>query len=123
MQGNEIRHFDLTPYVSLLKLGVNTLAVEIGNVWSDYDDIAFDVSLKAVLFRPSIPKLTVQHSGQATQLAAETPPGTIWRLESCDNLAQPNWQVIQVFTNVTGGISTVLNSITGLRGFYRLVPY
>jgi hypothetical protein len=122
MQGNEIRHFDLTPFISLLKPGLNTLAVQMGNVWSDYDDVAFDVSLKAVLFQPSIANLTVQNAGGTMHVAADTPPGTIWRLESCNNLSQPNWQLVQVFTNVAGA-KTVLDSATGLQGFYRLVPY
>ena len=56
MQGNETRHFDLVPYISLLKPGLNTLAVKIGNTWSDYDDVAFDVSLKAVSYRRFVPE-------------------------------------------------------------------
>jgi hypothetical protein len=64
----------------------------------------------------------VQNAGGTMHVAADTPPGTIWRLESCNNLSQPNWQLVQVFTNVAGA-KTVLDSATGLQGFYRLVPY
>ena len=50
--GNEIRYFDLTPFADLLHAGNNTIAVALKNVWAtDWDDIAFDMDLKAVTER------------------------------------------------------------------------
>jgi hypothetical protein len=123
MQGNETRYFDLVPYISFLKPGLNTLAVQIGNTWSDYDDVAFDVSLKAVTYRAFVPNLAVRRSADATQLAADTPPGTIWQLQSCDTLSEPNWRILQTFTNTEGAIQTIPAPATGAQAFYRLVPY
>ncbi len=123
MQGNETRHFDLVPYISLLKPGLNTLAVKIGNTWSDYDDVAFDVSLKAVIYRPFVPKLAVQRLADATELAVVTPPETIWQIQSCDTLSEANWRVLQTFTNTAGTRRTIPAQVTGSQAFYRLVPY
>jgi hypothetical protein len=47
-QGNETRYFDLIPFASLLQPGTNTIAVLVSNYWSTWDDVAFDVSLKAI---------------------------------------------------------------------------
>ena len=131
MQGNEVRYFDLVPYVSLLKAGPNTIAVELGNTWSDYDDIAFDLSLKAVVYNPTVTRLTLNYSDPTHPgLTAETAPGTIWQLQSCDILSTNGWQTLQTFTNSTSGTQTFFD--TGQNGrpspttarsrFYRLVP-
>jgi len=50
-QGNETRYFDLIPFASLLQSGTNTIAVLVSNYWSTWDDVAFDVSLKAIPYR------------------------------------------------------------------------
>ena len=47
-QGNETRYFDLIPFASLLQAGTNTIAFLVSNYWSTWDDVAFDVSLKAI---------------------------------------------------------------------------
>src|SRR5207253_2087999 len=59
-QGNEVRHFDLTPFAQMIQAGTNTIAVLVSNYWSSWDDVAFDVSLKAVQYHPVTPRLTVQ---------------------------------------------------------------
>jgi hypothetical protein len=123
MQGNETRYFDLVPYVQLFKPGLNTLAVQIGNTWSDYDDVAFDVSLKAVTYRAFVPNLAVRRSADATELVADTPLGTIWQLQSCDTLSELNWRNLQSFTNTAGALQTIAAPATGSQAFYRLVPY
>jgi hypothetical protein len=51
-QGNETRYFDLIPFASLLQSGTNTIAVLVSNYWSTWDDVAFDVSLKAIPYHP-----------------------------------------------------------------------
>ncbi len=131
-QGNEVRYFDLAPFASLLHSGTNTLAVQVSNWWSDYDDVAFDLSLKAIPYHPAFPRLTLQGAGPAgTFLSADTPAGTIWQLQSCDPAPAWNWQLVQTFTNAAGGAHLVAD--TGQNGrlpptnvparFYRLVPF
>jgi hypothetical protein len=130
IQGNEIRYFDLTPFIPLLHVGTNTVAVQLGNYWSDFDNVAFDLSLKAVRHQPGLaPYLGWQSAGQHA-LSVTAPPG-IWQLQSCDSLATDAWQVMQTFTNAAAVTQVI--SDTGQNGrplpaevrsrFYRLVPF
>jgi hypothetical protein len=130
-QGNEIQYFDLMPYANLIQPGTNTIAVKLSNGWaSDWDDVAFDISLRAVAYHPVIPRLALQSAPpNATQLSVETPAGSIWQIQSCDT--STNWQTMLTFTNTTGG--TQVFQDTGQNGrplpgntksrFYRLVPW
>ena len=132
-QGNETLYFDLTPFTPLIRAGTNTLAVRIGNTWAaDWDDVAFDVSLRTVTYNPLVARLTMQAGPpQATAISAQTPTGTVWRLESYDGMQAASWQLVQVFTNTTGSVQTIQD--TGQNGrmppasvrnrFYRLVPF
>ncbi len=46
--GNVVKYFDLTPFLSLIKPGSNLIAVMLQNTWqSTWDNIAFDISLRA----------------------------------------------------------------------------
>jgi len=54
-QGNETRYFDLISFASFLQVGTNTIFVLVSNYWSTWDDVAFDVSLKAVPYYPAVP--------------------------------------------------------------------
>ncbi len=132
MQGNETRCFDLAPFATFLHAGTNTIAVQIGNTWSDYDDVAFDLSLEAVPSQAQISKLALQCSASSSPaLCAQTSFGTIWQIQSCDPLTPGGWQLMQVFTNTAGTLQ--LFQDTGQNGrrlpgtvgarFYRLVPY
>ncbi|HZR18336.1 MAG TPA: hypothetical protein VFE51_13670, partial [Verrucomicrobiae bacterium] len=131
MQGNQIRYFDLTPFISWLQPGSNSVAVQIGNTWSDYDDVAFDVCLKAVASHPIVPRLNLKSGPGAISLSAETPVGSIWQLQSCDALPQSSWELVETFTNLTGASRTVVD--TGQNGrlppakvptrVYRLIPF
>lgn len=131
MQGNDVRYFDLTPFIPYLRAGTNTLAIQLGNYWSDFDNVAFDVSLKAVPHHSAATPRLELHSNQPPVLSVTTPAGTIWRVESCDSLATNNWQIMQVFTNTGTGAQII--SDTGQNGrpapstvrsrFYRLVPF
>ena len=107
-QGNQILYFDLTPFAQLIQPGTNTIAVKVGNTWAaDWDDVAFDVSLRAVLYHPVVPRLTVQRTlPGAPRVSVESPIGTIWQIQSSDSLSPANWQVMQSFTNAAGGIQT-----------------
>jgi hypothetical protein len=130
-QGNETRYFDLIPFASLLQAGTNIIAVLVSNYWSTWDDVAFDVSLKAIPYHPAVPHLTLQRTNSAVPtLSVEAPIGTIWQLQSRDSLSA-NWQFVQLFTNATGAVQYLQDS--GQNGrlspsiassrFYRLVPW
>jgi hypothetical protein len=145
-QGNEVRYFDLTPFVNLLHTGANTIAVALKNVWAtDWDDIAFDLDLKAVTSTAAqspdveISAQVLQGGGGANggppnlfpqiSLNISAPPNTVWRLESADTLTGP-WQLVESVSNTVGGVFSVID--TGQNGrsatsaatqrFYRLVP-
>ena len=131
-QGNETRYFDLTPFLNLLVPGTNTICVTLSNVWSDYDDIAFDIRLQATTGRAWNPRLNLACANpHVPTLTADTPPGTIWQLQSTDNLLPAHWQTVQTLTNTNGAPFTILD--TGQNGrllpaatknrFYRLVPW
>ena len=145
-QGNEVRYFDLSPFANLLHPGANTIAVAIKNVWAvDWDDIAFDLDLKAVTSMITqnsdldISVQLVQGGGGVniggTQLVPQitlnisVPLNTVWRVESADRLSGP-WQLVDVVSNTLNGFVSVID--TGQNGrlapsgvptrFYRLVP-
>ena len=125
-QGNQIHYFDLTPIAHLIKPGNNTIAVQIGNTWaSDWDDVAFDVSLRAVLYHPVVPRLTAQSAPSGTPLlSVEAPAGTLWQIQSSASLSPANWQVMQTFTNTTGGVQVFQDAgLNGSNRFYRLTPF
>jgi hypothetical protein len=144
--GNEVRYFDLTPFADLLHAGTNTIAVALHNIWAvDYDDIAFDMDLKAVIGAAAVePNLNIstqliQVGGGASgggglltpqiNLDISVPPNTVWRVESADSLSGP-WQLMDVVTNTSAGPLSVVD--TGQNGrlppsaiptrFYRILP-
>lgn len=131
--GNEVLCFDLTPFARLIQSGTNTIAVKVGNTWAaDWDNVAFDVSLRAMLYHPAVPRLTAQRAPSgAPRLSAETPAGSIWQIQSSDSLSAINWQVMLTFTNTTGSVQSFQD--TGQNGrlppsnvrsrFYRLAPF
>jgi hypothetical protein len=130
-QGNVIRYFDLTPFAELIHPGTNTVGVQLSNWWSTWDDVAFDISLKAVSYHPIIPHLTMQSgSVNGMRVLAEAPTGSIWQLQSCDEISRTNWQVMQIFTNNTGAFQSFMDTGQNNRPapaaarsrFYRLVP-
>lgn len=129
-QGNEVRYFDLLPFTGLLVPGTNLIAVKVSNVWaSAWDDVAFDLSLHAVLnsFRPMNFSVRQGAPGQF-RLSAQTPLGSIWKAEISDSIAS-GWQPLAVFTNLTGASWDFLDSsqMGAPRPlparFYRLRPY
>ncbi len=133
MNGNETRYFDLTPFASMLQPGSNTLAVQLGNWWSDYDIVAFDVSLKAIPYHPILPKLQFQFSNSSPSVSVETPLNSVWTLQSRDAMSAggAGWQLMQTFTNTIGGVQSFQDtgqngrtapSNAGIR-LYRLVPF
>jgi hypothetical protein len=132
-QGNQILYFDLTPFAHLIQPGTNTIAVKLGNTWATgWDDVAFDVSLRAVPYHPVVARLSLQSGPPAvTRVSVESAAGTIWQIQSSDKWSPANWQLMQTFTNTGGGVQTFQD--TGQNGrlpptnvrnrYYRSVPF
>ncbi|HEU5125357.1 MAG TPA: hypothetical protein VFW05_15000 [Verrucomicrobiae bacterium] len=141
-QGNEVRYYDLAPFVDLLKPGLNTIAIKLNNaLQAGWDDVAFDVSLKTITRNTLQPSLAIANVAANPNAAAglvaspqiglniTVPPNTIWRVESTDEIGGP-WQLMQIITNTTAESMTLsdigqngraIPSPTGAR-FYRLKP-
>jgi hypothetical protein len=131
-QGNEKRYYDLSPFMHLVRAGDNTIAVMVRNTWADgWDDVAFDVSVRAIERRHSGARLKIEGNGlSGTRLSVEAPTGTMWRVETCDRVLGGGWQTLQVFTSsgafwqfVDAGASALLPPLGSGARFYRLTPY
>lgn len=121
-QGNEIRYFDLLPFAGLLFPGTNTIAVQVSNlVQPTWDDVAFDVSLKAIPVATAANSLSIA-AGNPITLRAQTPAGTIWQVEAADTLAGP-WNSVAIFTNLSGGKIDLQDTASSPKKFYRFSPY
>jgi hypothetical protein len=59
----------------------------------------------------TLPTLFTSVSRQSNSVALDvvTAPG-VWRIESTDSLAPTNWQFMQSFTNLAGGLLSLLDS-------------
>jgi hypothetical protein len=129
-QGNDIRYYDLQPFSHLLQQGNNTIAVILQNTWAtDFDDIAFDLNLKAIPYRCAAPqlKLTTSALSLQTTLQSSTPPNTLWQIRSCDYLSGAPWRILATFTNATSLLPQLRAIIDpepmGNSRFYQLSPY
>jgi hypothetical protein len=131
-EGNVAKYFDLAPFLDLSHSGTNTIAVMLNNTWqSDWDNVAFDLSLKAIPANPavaSIEKVLSQPDG-TIGLTFRGEPGTQWEVQSSDRPSDSNWAVAQDFVFPTSGQFSFQD--TGQNGrpnpaevktrFYRLV--
>ncbi len=126
-QGNDVRHFDLLPFVHLLRPGTNTIAVQLRNATtSGWDDVAFDLALKTVWASIKVPQISLRGaSPDRIWLEADTPAGTIWQVRSTDQLPQTFSRLVHVFTNQAGGPVTISDpgQTAGRARFYQLSPY
>jgi hypothetical protein len=124
-QGNDLRYYDLQPFAHLLKPGTNTIGVILQNTWaSDFDDIAFDLNLKAISYRGAAAQLKLLATAPQVLLECATPAGTLWQVRSRDSFSDGRWRLVDVFTNTTAQIRLVLDpgGATSSR-FYQLVPF
>jgi hypothetical protein len=131
--GNEIRYFDLHPFIDWLRPGTNIIAIAIGNAWaSDWDNVAFDISLKAIPSNSARTAIrSIEKQSGHIRIGTDTPVGTIWRLQSCDSLSPQNWQTFDTFTNTDGATHDTIDTGQSNRPspsaaptrFYRLQPY
>jgi hypothetical protein len=122
-QGNEELCFDLTPFANLILPGTNLLAVKLRNYWADWDDVAFDVGLKARVRNSQSTRLELI-SAIPCRLRALSAPGTIWNLQTRSGEQEP-WRTVQSFTNLTGTV--LLNDSASTQSnecrLYRLAPF
>jgi len=136
-QGNEVRYYDLAPFLDLVRPGTNCIAVVLNNVWQpSWDDVAFDLSLKAITYARVGPRITainrepgLPQNGPEINLGLSVPANSIWRIESADTLSS-GWQLVDVVTNNSTGAIWLRD--TGQNGrlplneismrFYRLIP-
>ncbi|MEO5804322.1 MAG: hypothetical protein ABIR24_12415 [Verrucomicrobiota bacterium] len=126
--GNEIKYFDLAPFINLLKPGTNTLAVILNNNWqSTWDNIAFDLSLKAIpVAEARISALRYTAGNVELQISASL--GTSWRVESSVSPSGP-WQLVQTLPALSTSPLWITDLGQNLLGpisstpvrFYRLV--
>jgi len=124
-QGNDVRYYDLQPFAHLLKAGTNTIGIILQNTWAtDFDDIAFDVNVKAIPYRGASAQLKLLATIPQVVLECATPAGTLWEVRSCDSLFSGPWRVLDVFTNTTAQIRFVADPAPAHASrFYQLVPY
>jgi hypothetical protein len=124
-QGNEVRYYDLHPFIPLLKEGTNWIGVILQNTWTaDFDDVMFDIGLKAIPYRGASAQLQFLKQAPDVLLGCITAPGTIWKVQSCDALFGRPWRTLDVFTNSSGSNHQVQDAaVFGDRRFYQLVPF
>jgi hypothetical protein len=134
--GNSFHYFDLAPVKDWIRPGKNTIAVMVQNGWaSDWDNIAFDLSLKAI---PSpetaargpahIRVIRANEDGTVT-LRMSGPARSNWRVECAPSANSTAWKKVESATLTTAGEATVVERLDGahLQGistrtrFYRLV--
>jgi hypothetical protein len=125
LQGNDVQYYDLNPFIPLLNIGTNTIAVILGNfVNVGWDDVAFDLSLKTIPSKNvNSTRLTISREPSGLFLQAAAPAGTIWKLDACDGPGLNNWRTLQVFTNLSTAPHSVPVSNQGPACFFRLSPY
>lgn len=126
LQGNDVRYYDLAPFLDLLRPGsTNYIAVVLNNVSQPaWDDVAFDLSLKTISSLP-LPSITPTPSPTPTPTPTPTrikpgkrksgaplslaefpleisvPSNSVWRIESTDTLVPSNWQLLDIVTNTS----------------------
>ena len=132
--GNEIKYFDLAPFINLLKPGTNTIAVVLNNIWQPtWDNIAFDLALKGIVAATTLPTgariNAVRYRGTSVDLEISAPVGTSWRVESADSLTGP-WRLVEILPNITSSPISISDALvsgqtsgkTPFR-FYRLIAF
>jgi hypothetical protein len=118
------------PFRNLLRSGTNVVAIQLSNVWqSGWDNVAFNIALKAIPSARDARVQSVLRSGQVANITIKAPVGSTFRLDSCDGFDKL-WQSVQTVSNITSNVVTIVDS--GQTGrpapgaaamrFYRVVP-
>ncbi|MGI8965493.1 MAG: hypothetical protein ACR2H1_05310, partial [Limisphaerales bacterium] len=77
------------------------IGVVLNNTWQwDWDNIAFDVSLKAVPAAVSARFQSIRYQSGGVDLQISAPIGSSLRVESRDSLTAP-WQAMQTLDNIS----------------------
>ena len=134
LDGNTDQYYDLTPFLEWIRPGTNWFCVQFNNTWQpDWDNVAFDMSLKALPAPPVTPGVSfssIRSAPGSVTLGLNAPAGTAWRVQFNDNFPNNDWQTLTDVTGQAGGAVTFTD--TGALGrlsprlpesrFYRLVP-
>ena len=124
-EGNLVKHFDITPFAGLFRAdATNTIAVMLQNTWaSDWDNVAFDVSLKGIAAAPpSVPEFRSIElaSGGLITMKMIGPANTTWRLEAFDGSG--SWDFVQAVTFDGNGNATVtVSQVSSGSRLFRLL--
>jgi len=141
--GNAVQHFDLAPFIPLLRPGANTIAVSLKNAAQEsWDNVAFDIRLSTIHstntpVAMSVTQLPADPGAAASLmnpnrigLHIRIPQNTNWKVESADTLRGP-WQLMDYVSNPNNAplISLPDNGQNGRlpptqtpTRFYRLQP-
>jgi hypothetical protein len=130
-EGNLVKYFDLTPFIHFVQPGTNTIAVALSNTWRDtWDNVAFDVSLRAISRRSASSATATVRSISLTkegiQLTMSANGSSSWRLESCESMNSQMWITVQRVSLQNSEPLTLImpGSLSGSNThnrFYRLV--
>jgi len=127
-EGNIVKYFDLTPFLDLVHSGTNTIAVMLNNTWQpDWDNVAFDISLKAIPANYSTAKttarlssITVQKDGTVT-LNVEGTPRSKWTVQS-SSTPNSGWIFVQeVVVGASGSSVAAVPASAASARYYRLL--
>jgi hypothetical protein len=123
-EGNIVKYFDLTPFLDLVPSGTNTIAVMLNNTWQpDWDNVAFDISLKAIPANYSTAKLssiTVQKDGTVT-LNVQGTPQSKWTVQS-SSTPNSGWIFVQeVVVGASGSSVAAVPASAASARYYRLL--
>ncbi|HYE30278.1 MAG TPA: hypothetical protein VEH27_02515 [Methylomirabilota bacterium] len=136
-EGNIVKHYDLTPFLPLLKPGANTIAVQLPNVWQPtWDNVAFDLRLQGFAASDTPPAATAPRFTSVKRLANGTieltitgSPNRSWTLQSSNRNNPFNWETVQTITIPASAVVTMID--TGQNGrtspantprrYYRLI--
>lgn len=121
-EGNLVKYFDLTPFADRFVVGSNYFGVVVQNTWaSDWDNVAFDVALKAISQASPAPKFTSVErlADSSISLTMEGPVNSDWRLESSENLS--TWQLVAT-VHFSSASETVVDTGQNDRAHAATVP-
>lgn len=135
--GNTVKYFDLSPFLSMIRPGANTIAVMLNNTWQPgWDDVALDISLRAIpqpindFESASIDSVNFSTDGAVTLRLSATGASTWWLESSADAADPSSWAPIhevtfESATSMSVTPTTTGNAASALRfartRFYRLV--
>lgn len=106
--GNRDLYYDLTPFLDWILPGTNWICVILNNTWQpDWDNVAFDLSLKAMPAPPVTAPArftSIRADTNGINLTLDCPPGTVWRVEYNDLFPiGGTWLPLTDVTNRAGG--------------------